>query len=432
MLLATMLAALAAALPIATALDIDVDDPASIRAASQSLAFGLQSFYQNNMSNTASTAIGTLPAPLYWWQAGAMWGGMVDYWAYTNDSSYNAVITQALLAQVGPDWNYMPPAYFASLGNDDQAFWALAVLSAEEYGFPFPAGQRVSRWIDLAIAVWNTQVARWNTTNCGGGLKWQIFQSNKGYDYRNSISNGAFLQISARLARFTGNKTYVDWAERTWDWMDGVGLISSNYQVFDGSDDTINCTQLDHTQWTYNPAVLLYGTSIMANFTNEQVWKDRTEGLLTSIENTFFLPGGDINNSTDVMYEASCEPFGTCNNDQYSFKAYLARWLSKSAVVYPSIADNIAKRLRASAIAAGKSCSGPSQTQSCGQKWYTGGYDGSFGVGQQMSALETVQSLLLLNQTWSPRRAPRSESSVPIEAVPVTSPPKLRPRLRIF
>lgn len=38
-----------------------------------------------------------------------------------------------------------------------------------------------------------------------------------------------------------------------------------------------------------------------------------------------------------------------------------------------------------------------------------------------MSALETVQSLLLLNQTWSPRRAPRSESSVPIEAVPVTS-----------
>lgn len=82
--------------------------------------------------------------------------------------------------------------------------------------------------------------------------------------------------------------------------MDSVGLISSNYQVFDGSDDTINCTQLDHTQWTYNPAVLLYGTSLMANFTNEQVWKDRTEGLLTSIDNTFFLPGGDINNSTDV------------------------------------------------------------------------------------------------------------------------------------
>lgn len=82
--------------------------------------------------------------------------------------------------------------------------------------------------------------------------------------------------------------------------MDSIGLISPHYQVFDGSDDSINCTELDHTQWTYNPGVLLYGTAIMANLTNEQVWKERTEGLLTSIENTFFLPNGDIDNSTDV------------------------------------------------------------------------------------------------------------------------------------
>ena len=115
-----LLTFLAALLCPAAAVDLNIDDPASIRNASRSLAFGLQSFYQNNVSNTAATAIGTLPAPLYWWQAGAMWGSMVDYWAYTNDSSYNAVITQALLAQVGPDWNYMPPAYYASLGNDDQ------------------------------------------------------------------------------------------------------------------------------------------------------------------------------------------------------------------------------------------------------------------------------------------------------------------------
>lgn len=139
------------------------------------------------------------------------------------------------------------------------------------------------------------------------------------------------------------------------------------------------------------------------------------------------------------MYEASCEPFSTCNHDQYSFKAYLARWLSKSAVVYPSITDSIAQRLRASALAAAQSCSGPTVTQSCGQKWYTGGYDGSFGVGkkslrsvhltaktkhstgQQMSALETVQSLLLLNETWSPRRIPRSEPNLTIQVVPVTS-----------
>lgn len=291
------LAALVASLHITTAVKLDVNNADSVRSAARTLAYGLQSWYKNNATGTPATAVGTLPAPLYWWEAGAVWGAMVDYWAYTGDSSYNAVTTQSLLAQVGPDWNYEPPAYYTSLGNDDQAFWALAVLSAEEYDFPFPSGQKVDSWGALAEAVWSRQMSRWNTEKCGGGLKWQIFESNNGFDYRNSISNGAFLQISARLARYTGDQKYVEWADKNWDWMARVGLISANYQVFDGTDDNLNCTEINHIQWSYNPAMLLYATAMMANYTNTQVWRDRTEGLLTSIENSFFSP---FPNATDV------------------------------------------------------------------------------------------------------------------------------------
>lgn len=294
---ATITALIAAGLQLATAIQIDVNNTDSIKAASRALAFGVQSWYHNNVSGTPATAVGTLPAPLYWWEAGAVWGGMVDYWAYTNDTSYNAVTTQALMAQVGPDFNYMPPAYFTSLGNDDQAFWAMAVLSALEHGFPTPSGQKNTTWLDLAKAVFDSQTPRWETAHCNGGLRWQIFESNKGWDYKNSISNGALFQIAARLARYTGNQTYVEWANKSWDWMSGVGLISPTYQVFDGSNDLINCTELDHTQWTYNPAVLIYGTAMLANYTNQQVWKNRTDGLLTSIENSFFSP---YKNATDM------------------------------------------------------------------------------------------------------------------------------------
>jgi len=163
---------------------------ASIRDASAMLAYNLMSYYQNNQSSTAVTAIGTLPAPLYWWEAGAVWGGMIDYWAYTNDTSYVHTVQQALLAQVGPKDDYMMPAYYPSLGNDDQAFWAIAALSAAEYGFPAPSGSSSTVWLDLAEAVFNTQQSRWDTFSCNGGLKWQIFTSNAGYDYKNSISNG--------------------------------------------------------------------------------------------------------------------------------------------------------------------------------------------------------------------------------------------------
>ena len=72
-------------------------------------------YYKNNQSDTAASSVGTLPTPLYWWEAGAVWGGLIDYWAYTNDTSFNPTVTQAMLAQTGTDNNFMPEAYYSSM-----------------------------------------------------------------------------------------------------------------------------------------------------------------------------------------------------------------------------------------------------------------------------------------------------------------------------
>lgn len=45
----------------------------------------------------------------YWWQAGATWAGLIDYWKYTGDDQYVDLVQQALLSQVGPESDYMPP-----------------------------------------------------------------------------------------------------------------------------------------------------------------------------------------------------------------------------------------------------------------------------------------------------------------------------------
>ena len=66
----------------------------------------MMSYYQGNQSGMP---IGLLPDPYYWWEAGAMFGQMVEYWYYTGDDTYNDVVMQALLAQVGPDNDFMPP-----------------------------------------------------------------------------------------------------------------------------------------------------------------------------------------------------------------------------------------------------------------------------------------------------------------------------------
>jgi mannan endo-1,6-alpha-mannosidase len=94
------------------------------------------------------------------------------------------------------------------------------------------------------------------------------------------------------------------------------------------------------------------------------------------------------------MFEIACEPRANCNVDQLSFKAYLARWMAGTAKVAPFTHDTINKRLRGSAVAAAKQCTGGARGITCGTRWYEDGWDGSYGVGQQMNALEIFQSNL--------------------------------------
>jgi mannan endo-1,6-alpha-mannosidase len=194
-----------------------------------------------------------------------MFNSFVDYWYYTGDDTYNAITTQALQHQIG-DYNaFMPPNQTKTLGNDDQAFWGMAAMAAAENKFPDSTDPKQPSWLALAQAVFNTQVVRWDPTTCGGGLRWQIFSFNNGYDYKNTISNGCFFNIASRLAKYTGNTTYSDWAEKMWDWELSVGLMSDQYHYFDGTDDKQNCTTVNHIQWTYNAAVHMAGAAAMWN-----------------------------------------------------------------------------------------------------------------------------------------------------------------------
>lgn len=153
-------------------------------------------------------------------------------------------------------------------GNDDQGLWALAAMTAAEQQFPSPLTSVT--WLDLAKNVFDLQAARWDTANCGGGLRWQIFTFNNGYDYKQTFSTGVFFQLAARLARFTGNQTYADWAEKSYDWTTSVGLISTDFKVYDGASITSNCSQPVRLQWTYVAADFLYGSAVMYNFVSLQ------------------------------------------------------------------------------------------------------------------------------------------------------------------
>jgi len=354
---------------------------------------------------------GNLPQPYYWWEAGAMFGALIDYWHYTGDSTYNDEVTQGMLFQAGPLEDYMTPNQTKTEGNDDQGFWGLAAMSAAENKFPDPPAGK-PQWLALAQAVFNTQAIRWDNQFCNGGLRWQIFTFNTGYDYKNTISNGAFFNLAARLAVYTGNQTYADWAEKTYDWVAAVSLMSPQYHFYDGAHTTLNCTDVNKVEWTYNAGIFLLGASAMYNHVSPirsqypllqtdniisqtkggDKWRASIEGILNA-SSLFFSP-------QNVMYEQACEVPNNCDTDNFSFKAYLSRWMAASTKFAPFTYNLVMPKLRASAQAAAQQCSGGTDGTTCGQKWTMGTtWDKSNGVGQQMSALEVIQVNLVSNAT---------------------------------
>lgn len=97
-------------------------------------------------------------------------------------------------------------------------------------------------------------------------LRWQVYPYLTGYNYKNSIANGCFFNIAARLARYTDNSTYYDHAVTTWDWIRSVGFIDANYNVYDGGHIEYNCTDINKVQFSYNIAVWLLGAANMYNY----------------------------------------------------------------------------------------------------------------------------------------------------------------------
>lgn len=365
------------------AIELDVNNETSIAHACALIAQGLMDYYEGYKPGGT---IGMFTSPYYWWEAGGAFGLMLDYTFYFENDTYTDTIKEAMVYQVGDDWNYIPLNQSTTEGNDDQAFWGIVAMQAAERNFSNPNADE-PQWLYLAQAVFNTMAARWDTGLCGGGLRWQIFQWNSGYDYKNTVLNGALFHIGARLYRYTTNETYLTWSEKVWDWMVDVGFLVEGqwWAVYDGADVAYNCTDTSKLQWTYNIGLTLSGCAYLYNATEDEKWHTRTEDLLHGAE-VFFR--------NDTMYEAACQPSNNCNNDQRLFKAYFSRFLAVTSILVPDTYDTIRNYIETLAVAAARQCSGGYDGHTCGLNWFNTTWDGYYGLGEQMSALEIIQSLL--------------------------------------
>lgn len=381
---------------LASAIELNLQSQDDVKSAAASIAYDMMTVYTGNQSGQIPGLLPggsncnpyNNPGSYCWWEAGGMFGTLINYWQYTGDSSYNDVVTQALEFQRGALSNFNPANQSASMGVDDQLFWAFSAMEAVESNFP-EAGGSAPSWLALAQAVFNFQYTLWDPTTCGGGFHWQVFSINAGYNLKNAISNGGNFLLSARLAYVTGNTSYADWATEVYDWIsqskltqrdDSTGIL----YIWDNTNTDNNCTDQTNYVWTYNYGVMLAGAAYMYNYTNgSTIWLDRVNDLLNSTFSLFFPAkyGGNI------MYELQCEEALNCDQDEKSFKTYLARWMAVTSLLVPSTSAQIVPKLTASAQGAAAQCDGGSSGRECGMQWYNTTSNGQSDVGYSVSGL---------------------------------------------
>lgn len=374
----------------AYAIDIDTSSKDSICSGVSTLSNGILDYY---LGTRYGGNVGMFQQPYYWWEAGEAFGSLLDQWYMCEDTSNENLLFEALISQVGDNYDYVPLNQTETEGNDDQGVWSFAIMSAAEKNFVSPkTGGVPYEWAELAENIFNSMFARWDD-ECGGGLRWQIYTDNTGYDYKNTVSNGCLFQLAARLAKYYDNSKYTYIADYIWQWTEDVDFLTETddlITIHDGAHVWANCEDITDKEWTYNYGLYMVGSAYLYNYTGEQTWLDRTNKLLSRATDIFF--------TNSVMYEQECStPGGSskCNNDQRSFKSLFSRCLGLVSVLAPSTSSTITPLIEASAKGAAASCSGGSDGVTCGIDWTVNEWDGWYGLGEQMSAVEIIQNLLV-------------------------------------
>lgn len=206
------------------------------------------------------------------------------------------------------------------------------------------------------------------------------------------LQNGGFFLLSSRLARYVGNNdTYVEWAEKFWDWISTSTLYDDSdptaIVINDGAGTETNCTQPNPAQYSYNYGLLIGGLAYIYNHTEDEKWLAPLQGVMGGLFKSFI--------HDNVLVEAGCEPENACSTNSLTFKSFTVRWLALCAQLVPSTASTIWPILQSSAAGAAAQCDGGDDGTFCGYHWYETAWDGSEGVGQQMSALAAINSVLI-------------------------------------
>jgi predicted alpha-1,6-mannanase (GH76 family) len=236
-----------------------------------------------------------------WWNSANALTAVIQYTKLTGDSSHAGVIGTTFTAAQRQHAQFINDYY------DDNGWWALAWVAAYDL-------TRDNRYLNAARTIFARNAAAWNDTSCHGGLPWHTTSS-----YKNAITNELFLTLAALLHQRTPGEqvSYLNWAQKEWEWFSARGLIGPGGLVNDGL--TAACQNNDGTTWTYNQGVILGGLAALFEITGDRGYLTQGESIASAAVSRLTSQG--------ILAEPCESAAAGCNGDQAQFKGIFARYL---------------------------------------------------------------------------------------------------------
>ncbi len=169
-----------------------------------------------------------------WWNAANAIEALIDHSLLTGTNFSSSVITNTYERNV--------KSKFFSNYYDDEGWWALAWIKAYDL-------TKDGRYLVSAETIFEDICKGWDDV-CGGGLWWK-----KDRTYKAAIQNELFLAVATRLFERRAEATYLEWANKEWDWFQKSGMLNAQNLVNNGLNDA--CQNDGKPPWTYNQGVIL-------------------------------------------------------------------------------------------------------------------------------------------------------------------------------
>jgi len=294
--------------------------------------------------------------PDCWWQSANALEALIDYEEEWHTGEYAHVISLTFERAQSQAAGFLNEYY------DDEGWWAIAWIKAYDL-----TGE--GRYVDMARRLFLDMVKGWDDTH-GGGVWWT-----KEKTYKNAIPNELFLVLATRLYHRLGDPSYLEWAERAWNWFRSSGMINNEGLVNDGLDD--EGRNNGGITWTYNQGVILGGMVELHRATGDEEIVQLAQLIADATTSKLVYEGG-------ILREPCEDPAlgRTCDGDQELFKGIFARYLGQlyGLVERPVYAEFIQKN------ADSLWQNGRGEGDEFGLRW-VGPFDGS-SVQRQTSALD--------------------------------------------